>query len=91
MDESYHDFKIRMLRQLGAMQAIDRDNMVQLQAQNQDLECRLAVSEQGRAKLEKELEAEQARSKTAIEDAENWKAQYEGLKGTLQGALGQRF
>ncbi|KAJ4379534.1 hypothetical protein N0V86_004715 [Didymella sp. IMI 355093] len=88
MDESYHDFKTTMLRQLGAMQIIDREAMVQLQAQNQHFARRLAAAEEGQTKMAKELELQQAKTKTALEEAERWKTQYEGLKTTLQGALG---
>jgi hypothetical protein len=91
MDESYHDFKISMLRQLGAIQITDREAMVQLQVQNQDLARRLAATEEGRTKMVTELESQQAKTKSALEEAERWKTQYEGLKATLQGALGQRF
>ncbi|KAJ4990290.1 hypothetical protein SVAN01_04172 [Stagonosporopsis vannaccii] len=91
MDESYHDFKTGMLRQLAAMQAIDQNNMAQLHAQVQDLERRLALVEESRAALEKQLETKAAEAKTATEAATGWKTQYEGLKETLQGALGQRF
>jgi len=91
MDESYHDFKTGMLRQLAAMQATDQNNMAQLQAQNQDLERKLALAEQTLTKVNTEWEAEKAKMKTATEEAAAWKTQYEGLKETLQGALGQRF
>lgn len=91
MDESYHDFKTSMLKQLGAMQTIDRSRMAQFQAQSQELERRLAVSEESWTKQGRELEVEKAKAKTALEEAASWKAQYEGLKDTLQGALGQRF
>lgn len=91
MDECYHDFKTSMLRQLGVIQMIDRENMVQLHAKNQDLERRLALSEEAQARFENELEVEKTKVKTANGEATSWKAKYEGLKGTLQGALGQRF
>ena len=91
MDESYHDFKTSILYQLGAMQIIDRENMLQVQAQNQDLTRRLAAAEEDRMKMSKELETHKMKTKSALEAAEKWKTQYEGLKSTLQGALGQRF
>lgn len=91
MDESYHDFKTGMLRQLAAMQATDQNNMAQLQAQNQDLERKLTLAEQALTKVNTEWEADKAKMKTATEEAAAWKTQYEGLKETLQSALGQRF
>ncbi|KAF2631149.1 hypothetical protein BU25DRAFT_418775 [Macroventuria anomochaeta] len=87
MDESYHDFKTSMLRQFGAMQTVDRNHMAQLQAQVQDLEHRLAVAEEGQMKLGKELEGEKTKAKTASDEAARWKAQYEGLRGTLQANM----
>ena len=91
MDESYYDFKTSMLTQLGAMQSNDRIQIGQLRAQAQELERSLTVSEQARMKLENELKVEQANAQSASKEARNWNSQYEGLKETLQGALGQRF
>ena len=91
MDESYYDFKTSMLTQLGAMQSNDRIQIGKLRAQAQELERSLTVSEQARMKLENELKVEQANAQSASKEAKNWKSQYEGLKETLQGALGQRF
>ena len=91
MDESYYDFKTSMLTQLGAMQSNDRIQIGKLRAQAQELERSLTVSEQARMKLENELKVVQANAQSASKEAKNWKSQYEGLKETLQGALGQRF
>ncbi|KAJ8110669.1 hypothetical protein OPT61_g6539 [Boeremia exigua] len=91
MDESYHDFKTGMLQQLGALQALERNDMAQLQAQIRDLELKLSLSEEIRMALDKQLDVEKANLKTATEETEGWKAQYEGLKAMLQGALGRRF
>ena len=91
MDESYYDFKTSMLRQLGAMQSNDRIQIGKLRAQAQELERSLTVSEQARMKLENELKVVQANAQSASKEAKNWMSQYEGLKETLQGALGQRF
>lgn len=91
MDESYHDFKTSMLTHLGAMQIVDRNQMLQLQAQVQDLEHRLTVSGESCVKLSQELEVEKEKAETAEREMSEWKARYEGLRGTLQGALGQQF
>lgn len=91
MHESYHDFKTSMLRQIGAMQTMDQETMLQLQTQNQALASRLAVAEKARAKMSEELETQKAEAKSALEELEKWKAHYEGLRCTLQDALGQRF
>lgn len=91
MDESYHDFKERMLTQLGAMQMVDRNEMAHLQAQVQHLTHKLAVSEQGMVKMEQERDAEKAKAQTAVCESANSKAQYEGLRQILQGALGQQM
>jgi hypothetical protein len=91
MDESYHDFKTNMLRQLGAMQTMDRVNMLQIQTQNRDLACRLATAEEDRAKMGKDLETQKTMTKSALEEAEKWKTRYQELKDTLQGALGQHL
>ncbi|KAF9694760.1 hypothetical protein EKO04_007478 [Ascochyta lentis] len=91
MDESYHDFKTKMLSQLGTMQAIDRSQIDHLQAQVQSLERRLTKSEECRTKVEKELEAEKEKTKTTAKQSADWKSQYDGLKGTLERVLGQRF
>ncbi|KAJ4346073.1 hypothetical protein N0V95_005748 [Ascochyta clinopodiicola] len=87
MDESYHDFKTRMLSQLGAMQMVKRNQTDQLKAQIQELQCRLAASEEGRAKMGDELEAEKVKARTEAEQAAAWKTQYEDLKGTLERVL----
>ena len=91
MDESYYDFKTSVLRQFGAMQSNDRMHIEQLRAQVQELEQSLTVSEQARMKLGNELKVEQANAQSASKEAKSWKSQYEGLKETLQGALGRRF
>ncbi|KZM25991.1 uncharacterized protein EKO05_0009149 [Ascochyta rabiei] len=91
MDESYYDFKTRMLSQLGAIQKTERNQTDYLKAQVQELQCRLTVLEEGRAKMGKELEDEKEKAKTAAEQTASWKTRYEGLKGTLERVLGQRF
>ncbi|KAF3043953.1 hypothetical protein E8E12_000350 [Didymella heteroderae] len=75
MDESYHDFKTGILRQLCAMQTMDREAMLQLQAQNEDLTCRLAVAEEDRTTRGKELEMQEMKTRSAMEEAEKWKTQ----------------
>jgi hypothetical protein len=53
MDESYHELKTSILRQVGAMQIMDREKMVQVQTQNEDLTPRLAAAEEDRMKMSK--------------------------------------
>ncbi|KAF3045751.1 hypothetical protein E8E11_009152 [Didymella keratinophila] len=55
------------------------------------MQTMLDAAEGDRMKISKELETQKMKTKSAVEEAEKWKSQYEGLKGTLQGALGQCF
>ncbi|KAF1362731.1 hypothetical protein EJ07DRAFT_174274 [Lizonia empirigonia] len=91
MDENYHDFEMKMLDHLGTMKEKERNRMTGLEARVQHLEGRLTVAEEERRKLVGELDVLRAEAKAAVDEMETWKKKYEGLKGVLQGALGEQF
>jgi hypothetical protein len=91
MDKGYYEFKTRMLAHLSTMQDSDSEETRKLRARNHDLELMLAQSEADQMALKKKADAEMNKAHTAAREAADWKAQFEGLKNTLQGVLGQRM
>lgn len=95
MDENYHDFKMKMLDHLGAMKEKEKNRMTGLEARVQHLEGRLTVTEEKRKMLMEELDVLKAEAKSeakaAADEMEIWKKKYEGLRGVLQGALGEQI
>lgn len=81
MDESYHKLRAAFVDQTSRVQEISNREK-QLLDRIEELERMLAVSREKHA-------AESEKACTAANEARNWRTQYEGLRDTLQGALGQ--
>jgi hypothetical protein len=65
MDDTYHDFKSRLFKQVSEMQAADAKKMAQIGARYQQAEEIIATLDKDVAKLTKELEETKSKLKTA--------------------------
>ncbi|KAF3003559.1 hypothetical protein E8E13_006252 [Curvularia kusanoi] len=91
MDEIYGDFKASLMKQSSELQAADKNEMTRLRVKIEEQQSKIKLLEVDQAVLRAQLEMRKVNLTAAEKEVASWKAQYEGLKKTLEGAPGRRL